>query len=157
MRCSRCGKNEASVFLKSIVNNQVVERRLCLPCAQAAQTGAASAASPIFDLLSALGKRVSRPRRPPACGRCGLTYAEFRKTGRLGCADCYESFAVPLKDLLKRIHGTSAHSGKAPAAFLKARGARELASMRKELENAIRAERYEAAARLRDKIRKLEG
>ena len=95
------------------------------------------------------------------CSRCGMTYRQFRKQGRFGCSDCYQAFAAELQRLMKRIHGARAHVGKRPQAKSAAvepspLHTDDLASLRAELEEAVRSEAYERAAALRDRITKLE-
>ena len=86
-----------------------------------------------------------------------MTYDDFRKVGRLGCADCYVSFKRSLGGLLKRIHGSSLHLGKSPVRITKtASGKSELAELKRNLERAIENEAYEEAAALRDQIRRLQ-
>ncbi|MFH1725666.1 MAG: UvrB/UvrC motif-containing protein [Elusimicrobiota bacterium] len=161
MLCSRCQKNEATVFYKQLVNNKVTEYQFCASCAKKVKGHAAVPSSPIFELLSTLGSqlRPSEQRRPRECPRCGLKYPEFRESGLLGCPACYESFAEPLGDVVKHIHGALRHSGKSPpragAAFDDKRKAEETASLRKSLAAAVSKEDFEEAARLRDRIRRL--
>lgn len=157
MLCSRCQKNEATVFIKQLVNNKLTEAHVCLDCAQAGGL-ALGPASPVFDLLAALGGPAeAKPKRKErACSACGLKLAEFQKTGYLGCPDCYASFAPALGEVLQRIHGTDRHRGKAPPGAREKRDREELAGLRKTLEAAIAAEKFEEAARLRDRIRGLE-
>ena len=50
-------------------------------------------------------------RGADACARCGATLQDFRESGRLGCAECYQAFEVPLRDLLRRLHGSTHHMG----------------------------------------------
>ena len=55
--------------------------------------------------------RRPAPSRRDACARCGATLQDFRETGRLGCPDCYRTFEAPLRDLLRRLHGSTHHLG----------------------------------------------
>jgi protein arginine kinase activator len=86
-----------------------------------------------------------------------LTYSQFAQSGLLGCAHCYEDLEPHLVPLIKRVHGAENHQGKAPkriGGLVKAQ--RELAGARVALQQAISAEKFEEAARLRDRIRELE-
>jgi protein arginine kinase activator len=87
-----------------------------------------------------------------------MTYDDFRKVGRLGCADCYTTFKRSLSSLLKRIHGSPIHIGKSPMRLIKPAKASkaELLELRRKLERAIGNEEFEEAARLRDQIRRVE-
>lgn len=154
MLCSRCQKNEASVFVKELVNNQISEAQYCLSCAKPVES--VPGLPPVFAWLSTMaGGKAHSPRVAP-CRTCGLRFSDFKKSGRLGCADCYQSFERPLTDLLKRIHGASEHCGKAPTDEPGKLRKKELARLKKELSEAVEKESFEAAARLRDRIRKLE-
>ena len=150
MTCGSCGKNEASVFYKKLEGGMLSEHHLCAHCAKKARSEAAS--SPFFNFLSMLGKGPRPPLpKPLECGRCGLPYEEFRKSGRLGCAGCYESFAAPLDGVLDRYHGAKEHAGKAPL-----RSPEAIKALRAELEDAVAREDFESAARLRDRLVRLE-
>ena len=92
------------------------------------------------------------------CPQCGIKFVEFRNTGRLGCAHDYEAFRDELVPLLENIHGEPRHCGKTPRRFPQAKKVEtELSHLRNELKQAVTREDYEAAARLRDQIKTLEG
>jgi protein arginine kinase activator len=85
-----------------------------------------------------------------------MTYEEFQKTGKLGCAHCYEEFRDQLKPLLLRIHGRSQHAGRMPALNAKDQEKKELiATLRARMEQAVSEENFEEAAQLRDRLRQL--
>jgi protein arginine kinase activator len=108
------------------------------------------------------------------CPTCKTTFSEFRQHGLLGCPDCYKVFEAQLSPLLERAHdGGVKHLGKTPRRALggghaapppvtkpasvldlEDREAR-LRRIRKELDSAVQAEKYELAAKLRDEIRKI--
>jgi protein arginine kinase activator len=91
------------------------------------------------------------------CTRCGFTYDDFKKTQRLGCPDCYNTFQVQINKILRKIHGSIKHAGKTPGKTSKATKIRkEIEKLRKELQDAISLEEYERAAVLRDKIKEAE-
>jgi len=82
---------------------------------------------------------------------------EFRNTGRLGCPQDYRVFRDELVPLLENIHGETRHSGKSPRrAPLSQQIQSELMQLRNKLKNSVNKEDYEEAARIRDRIRKLE-
>ena len=158
MLCQECQKNEANIFFKGILQNKVIQWSLCSDCAKEKGLEPGAASSPLFsiaDFLSGLGEMGKSPK----CSACGLRYSQFKQTGLLGCSRCYESFAAQLEPLLKRIHGTSQHSGKRrePPAKNAAHpeAAKELQQLKEALRRAIQREEYEKAAQIRDQIRKL--
>lgn len=167
MLCSNCKKNEASVLFKQLVDNQVTQLGLCAQCAQAAELPV-PASGPLFHLLAQLGgARKTAAGRETVCRACGLRYEEFRRSGMLGCPDCYESFRSRLEQVLKSIHGATRHNGKQPhlprARKETGRPAphsprpEDAARLREQLKAALKTENYEEAARLRDLLRELEG
>ena len=161
MVCELCKQTQATVHLTEIVNEQMSELHLCEACAN--QKGAqVESHFGLADLLSELADFGKTPESSEevstkACSACGMTYDDFRKVGRLGCAQCYQTFKRSLGGLLKRIHGTPVHLGKSPARLVKpAKAKTELAELKKKLGRAIEQEAFEEAARLRDQIRRME-
>ena len=86
-----------------------------------------------------------------------MSLDEFRKKGRLGCARDYEVFKNHIGDLLERVHGARAHVGRVPGTSdADSLRSQRLSTLKQQLEEAVRAEAYENAARLRDEIRTLD-
>ena len=77
---------------------------------------------------------------------------------RLGCAACYVSFDGHLRDLLRRLHGSSQHVGERYAipGGDSADPRAQLLDLKDQLRRAVDAENFELAADLRDRIRVLE-
>jgi len=91
------------------------------------------------------------------CSNCGLTYDEFKKTGKLGCSDCYEQFKVVLDPRIKSLQVGVKHVGKIPN--MKGKELirrRKLKTLKEEMQKLIVTEEYERAAIVRDEIKKLE-
>ena len=103
------------------------------------------------------GLREPSPADKQVCPICQITFLEFRNSGRLGCPYDYEVFRDELMPLLENIHGETRHSGKVPKrAAENTQQQTTLIQLRNELKRAVAAEDYEAAARLRDKIKGIE-
>lgn len=153
--CDQCDK-PAVVHSTVIVNGVLSETHLCEQHA-AAQGIRASAGQALPALIGELVavQPVTARVKGPVCERCGMTYAEHRQKGVLGCSDCYEAFATTLNVVLERAHGgTVQHVGKAPGRVGDAQQrAAVLQNMLRELDEAVRAEQYERAAKLRDQIK----
>jgi protein arginine kinase activator len=164
MSCDQCREREAVIHLTQIVNEQVTTLHLCERCA--AEKGVESPSgvvkTPLGSFLAAMGKNlpetVAAPRSGETCARCGGSLQDFRESGRLGCPDCYRSFETPLRDLLRRLHGSTHHLGEryaehesAPAVDHEA-----AADLREQLRLAVETENFELAAELRDRLRVLE-
>jgi len=88
------------------------------------------------------------------CPNCGFTQADFKKAGRLGCSECYHTFAEGLEGLLKTMHKGTKHVGKVPASLQQTRElADRLKSLQKKLDKAVAEEDFEQAASARDEIK----
>lgn len=159
--CDNCKKNVATVHLTEIKKGQSEEVHLCENCAKELRVPHKPPVS-VQDLLGAFmdkasGGEAAPPDENAVCDECGLTFEEFRKNPRFGCANDYKVFGRNLVPLLKKIHGSSKYIGKVPSfqdgqpVFL-----RELVSLRQKLKEAIKSEAYEQAASLRDRIIELE-
>ena len=167
MLCDICHKNEATVHLTEIVDNQITELHLCEECARqkGAQMEQHFGLADLLAGLADLGQQFEVAGKTEAkCPNCGLAYQDFRRIGRLGCSECYQTFKDSLGLLLKRIHGSTQHLGRTPAkAKTRAKVAAapvekmsEIDMLRAELQKTIEMEEFEEAARLRDKVRALE-
>ena len=160
MLCDICAKNPATVHLTEIVDDQMTELHLCEECARQKSIQMEQQFG-LSDLLAGLAEFEKPALQKEAvllkCSNCDLTYADFKKIGRLGCSECYSTFRKYLGPLLKRIHGSSLHLGKSPLKVTKALKKKiDLSSLRYELQKAIEREAFEEAAKIRDQIRELE-
>jgi protein arginine kinase activator len=164
MQCDHCGERPAAIHLTQIVNNSVTQVHLCEVCAaeKGVHTSASIAKFPLSDFLASLGKGTTKteagPEAATPCNFCGATLADFRETGRLGCPHCYATFETHLRDLLRRLHGSSQHVGEVylPPGTRAQEATRTLVDLRDQLRRAVEAENFELAAELRDRIRVLE-
>lgn len=75
---------------------------------------------------------------------------------RVGCPDCYSTFADILNPYVQKIHGATRHIGTAPAAPEQPK-ADPVADLKAQLKAALKAKITSAAASLRDEIRRMEG
>lgn len=164
--CDHCGQRPAAIHLTTIESNSVKTLHLCEQCAaeKGVQTGASVAAKfPLSDFLASMGKGAAGALPATAdaepCEFCGASLKDFRDTGRLGCSHCYATFETHLRDLLRRLHGSSQHVGKvylAPSEGGADDERRRLGELRDQLRRAVESENFELAAELRDRIRVLE-
>src|ERR1041384_4284295 len=184
MKCDHCD-NEATVHEVTVKSGVKVEKHLCESCASS-QGISVTPSTPISEMIKNYVPAHQPPPTPaPAvpgsqvkaqtCPTCKTTFSEFRQHGLLGCPDCYRIFESQLGPLLERAHdggvkhvgktprrmlggGTPAHAPVKPPASvldLEDREAR-LRRIRKELDSAVQAEKYELAAKLRDELRKMD-
>src|SRR3989338_6511730 len=160
MTCNACGQNEATIHLTEILNDQMIEVHLCEGCAE--QKG--SDFKTYFDFnkviasLTDLGAEVTTEQTGKiVCPSCGMSYEDFARTGRLGCAVCYQSFEKVLIPLVKRLQREIRHTGKIPAqAPDEVKSREELRDLHERLQKCIGSESFEEAAKIRDQIRVLE-
>ena len=113
----------------------------------------------LADLLLGIGAAEEIEKGAPAqkCAVCGFSQADFKKTGRLGCSECYETFAEGLGSLLKAMHKGTEHVGKLPERAQRVMVLNQrMRALNANLQKAVAAENYESAASLRDQIKQLE-
>lgn len=184
MHCQICQKNRATVHVTEVATEPVPakaqpgcvrsraaeERHVCALCAHSLFGLVVAVAQPkvkvnIMKLLQAAKEKSSL-----VCPDCGMSLAEFRSKGRLGCPKDYELFWPHLVPLLERVHNATAHvnqpgtpsdaeqdpDGEAAADPAEDERRAHLTDLRAKLETAIREEAYESAAKLRDAIEELE-
>lgn len=159
MQCQFCKKSPATVHLTQIVENEVKKVDLCEACAKEKGVNDPTGFS-IADLLLGLGASQKMEEANAAagsevsCPSCGFTQADFKKTGRLGCAKCYGVFAEGLDALIKGMHKGAFHTGKVPPAIRRVVAQKaEVNRLEADLKAAIGREDFETAATLRDQIK----
>ena len=159
MKCQICD-SPANVHLTEVVNKKKRAIHLCERCARERNL-IPEAPGPQLDLKALLnmlmhpfphavgGTTEPVESEPTACAACGLTLAQFKAEGRLGCALDYDVLRATLEPLLERIHRGIVHAGKSPRSV-------EVREWKRQMHAAVAAEDYEEAARLRDLIRRHE-
>jgi protein arginine kinase activator len=155
--CQPDCENEATVHLTEIVDGQMKKIDLCEACAK--EQGVTDPQGfALADLLLGLGvsQEMEQASADLECPSCGFSHADFKKSGRLGCSECYLTFVEPMEAMLKQMHKGTQHVGKVPKA-LRAQlvFSRKHESLATQLQQAIEAENYEEAARLRDQMKEL--
>lgn len=179
MKCDFCDQ-EATVHELTRKNGVKLERHLCERCARD-QGIPVQSNTPIEEILKHFvvaappAQGAAGPARPksapgtPVCPSCGLSFTDFKQSGTLGCAGCYRAFESQLGVIAERFHeGGCLHVGKtlkrgAPAPPARQAGAapgsddrvQRIQTLRRQLEEAIKGEQYERAARLRDDLKRL--
>jgi len=168
IRCLKCRKRTASVKLVRIVDGKARSIYLCQECAAEVspfhkQTFSLQEA--IEKVLTQLIEKQSAEQETdeaasgPRCPSCGTTLTAYRKSFLLGCAQCYQVFGGALDPQLRRLHGSTRHVGRVPRMVGKPLDdvAVTVTALKKELASAVSSEDFEKAARLRDRIRHLQG
>ena len=172
MLCEKCGRRKSVIFYRENIGGKVSTFNLCAECADsmkrsgeledfsAALTGLGyPLLAPEDTVLREIPALTASPDAPQGsiCPRCGASLSDISASAGAGCADCYAAFARELEPLLNTYGGRLTHIGAVPAGYRARRErARQAAALRTELSAAVKAERFEDAVALRDRIRKLE-
>ena len=159
MLCQSCEKRQATTHIKTILNGELKEFNLCPECA--AKLGYGSFFGNIgLDLNKLFGSFMDgfiSEKSPKRCQCCGSSFEDIAKAGKVGCAECYNTFYEELLPSIQRIHGRTSHTGKlAHSAGTEVKIRSEISKYKAELEKAIKAQEFEKAAELRDRIKELE-
>ncbi|MDY7220603.1 UvrB/UvrC motif-containing protein [Halalkalibacterium halodurans] len=169
MKCQECQQRPATLHFTKIINGEKTEFHICEQCAkEKGEHFPGSNSFSIHQLLSGLlDFEQPKPQDPQAqqtikrsltCEKCGMTYEQFARVGRFGCASCYQTFSPKLDPVFKRVHsGNVAHRGKVPKRIgggIEIR--RQIRALKETLKQHIEREEFEEAALVRDQIRSLE-
>ena len=161
--------------MTEIVDGQRSESHLCQACAQKEGITIKSQLS-LNELLSSLiaahqqADEQETDAIEKSCPACGMTIEMFRKNALLGCPKDYEVFGKSLQTIIEKAHdGNLIHKGKIPPGVpqqvlgsdtekdeTKAKNESEIESIKNQLDEAVRREDYELAARLRDQLKALQ-
>ncbi len=159
MLCDLCKQNVATVHLTQMIEGKTKKVDLCEACSKDKGVDDPTGFS-LADLLLGLGAAQEIEQASGGnelkCPNCGFTQADFKKAGRLGCSECYQTFSEALEGLLKTMHKSTKHTGKIPQALRETQDlADRLKSLEKKLEKAVAEENFESAVTLRDEIKEL--
>ncbi|HBM80298.1 MAG: UvrB/UvrC motif-containing protein [Clostridiales bacterium] len=170
MLCEICNERPATVHITKIINGVKSEFHICEQCAR--ERNEFNIGSDVTDfvapfsfsniltgLMDFTGNNpvTYQTEKHIKCPACGLDFEEFKRTGMLGCSECYHAFADRLEPIIKRIHGNTQHTGKVPrrtGGLIRIK--RDTERLKYELKKAIDSEEFEKAAKLRDRIKELE-
>ena len=176
MICDICHINEATIHVQEINKGEKKTLNICSHCASEhslaeKEINGFNLAEILYNISSQMMNAKGEGGEEPAilnpdfisddtslikCS-CGWDTVKFKETGRLGCPECYNTFAALLHDALKSMHKGTFHMGKQPGNAVGTSGAvaAKILSYQKELELAVQKEDYEKAAKLRDIINDL--
>ncbi|MCL1911103.1 MAG: UvrB/UvrC motif-containing protein [Leptospirales bacterium] len=165
MLCERCKKEDAAIHLTEITRGKRSEVHLCDACA--GEIGLNSRLSnfsiSVPGMFSFVESDEQQAGELPLCGVCGTNFVIYAKQGKLGCPECYHYLEGPISGVIKSCHGDKKHSGKIPSVLAETEIIPETESLlndnifdidelKEDLLAAVRDERYEDAALLRDRI-----
>lgn len=176
MLCENCNQNEATIHYTEVINGVKTERHLCAKCMQELDynmEGEFPFSKLIRGILSshlAADSKETNPLLHLSCDKCGMTYQDFTKIGKFGCGECYNVFGPLILDNIKKIQGSSMHTGRkyksAPEnvdlstdelSYATPDDETKLKRLSEELREALAVEDYEQAAKLRDEMRLIRG
>lgn len=161
MVCDVCKEADSVIELTQIEGTGVRLLHLCERCAaeRGVETSASAPKPQISDFLQSVHQAMQATQGDAArCAFCSSTFRDFRSTGRLGCAHCYDAFEKSMRDLLRRVHGSSQHIGRRyePHTGGELEDGGTLNELRDRLKRAIDSEQFELAADIRDRLRGME-
>ena len=172
MLCQHCNKNEATTHIKKNINGHHEEMYLCSKCAEdlgvmeefkMPSMNDLFANSFIGNFLGAGVAAMNSLAGVDRCHTCGSSFNDIVNSGHIGCSDCYEKFSDRLEPSIRKIHGKTKHIGKfisydeqeEPKKAEPEAEKNQLDTLREQLKDAIKDQRFEEAAVLRDKIKEL--
>lgn len=169
MKCERCKENEADVTVTETVNGRTQKKYLCSRCAAEAElidpaifgdflnSGVGLISSLMGNMFKSAGTAADRSGTDKRCDLCGMSLQELMREGRAGCPRCYGTFERELERTVGKLHGDTVHKGKVPAGLQRDMDKKaKIEALRQKISEAVAAENYEEAARLRDEIREIE-
>ena len=166
MLCSKCGQREATTHYQQTINGKTIVMNVCPECAK--ELGLSqmfhgfsglnfNIADVFAGLLESLSSSLLPTQESAVYPECHSDLKTIINSGKIGCARCYTTFRNELIPTIEQLHGKVYHQGKLPrSAGEAARQKAHLSSLKKKLEEAIRTQDFENAAKYRDEIRELE-
>ncbi len=181
MKCDNCGKREATVRYSENINGRVRELHLCEKCSRELGIDRMDFSMPIdfSNFFAGLLGEFESPELMPMfdsmkglrCESCGYDFDDILNTGKFGCANCYDTFESRLDPIIRKIQGSNQHIGrlgkvtehkidvkpeKKSKSTKQSKQKNEIEELKEKLKIAVKEERYEDAAKLRDEIAKKE-
>ena len=164
MLCQKCQKKEANYLMSQNIDG--VEKRvaLCSDCAK--EEGYDQMAGSLFhdfgeDFFSfggfqPFGSLISHAAKMLSCPTCGFTQQDVQQLGRVGCADCYDTFQDLLDPAIRRVQRGRVHQGKVPKGVAAPQKEQNnIAKLEAQLQQCIKEENFEQAAKIRDELKQL--
>ena len=177
MKCENCGNNEANVKYTQIINGEKKQMFLCEECSEKLGINDIHFNMPInfssflTDFFNDMNDMSFMPTlgavNPLKCSKCGLMWDDFLHTGKFGCSNCYENFETRINPILRSIQGATNHVGRIGNVIQgntvkqnlderieDNKTVSKIEKLKEDLKQAVKEERYEDAAKIRDEIKK---
>lgn len=179
MKCENCGNNEANVKYTQIINGEKKQMFLCEECNQKLGINDIHFNMPInftsflTDFFSDMNDISLMPTLGEnnllKCSKCGLIWDDFLHTGKFGCSNCYDDFESRINPILRSIQGATNHVGRIgniiqgnnvkqnlDEKMEENKNISKIEKLKEDLKQAVKEERYEDAAKIRDEIKREE-
>lgn len=155
MKCDRCGK--PSVYHSTLIVNGVSQNtHLCRECAIKEGVFSKAPNSLFDDMFSTFADFLPfESVEDINCPVCKTTLKQFKSSGILGCPNCYQAFQDEISKIIKRIAPYSQHKQISDTKATKKTKTDKITELRLEMAQAVKEERYEDAAKIRDEIKKI--
>ncbi|MCE2454809.1 MAG: UvrB/UvrC motif-containing protein [Gemmatimonadetes bacterium] len=145
--------------MTQIVNDESSKHLLCEECAAMRVLSAPDHKTTLQGMLDQLLSvdPAGQAGVSPVCRFCGLSFGGFRSSGQLGCPECYRTFDDRIRSIVDRVHGATRHVGKIhlPPDPSRPDLVMLVDGLKRKLESAVRAEDFERAAEIRDRLHEI--
>ena len=159
MLCEKCKKNQATTYIKTIINGKYSEKHLCSECYKEENDFAGGfSVGDMFSSMFGDSHYSGLQNGVTHCPLCGSSINDISNTGKAGCPECYKTFRKQLLPFIKRVHGSVSHTGKSLNKLPVSENTEksELQKLKEQLQVLISEEKFEEAAKVRDRIKELE-
>lgn len=161
MICSNCGVAQGVIEVRYTAGERVRRVYLCPACAREQGIHTESVREPdateLYATLLAGGSERDRADDTDRCDFCATSWAQIRRSGEAGCAQCYAVFAADISRLLTGASKEPLHSGRLPQSLQTFRTLivdRE--NLKESLRTAVESEEFERAAEIRDRLARMD-
>ena len=156
-KCDKCGKQ--SVYRSTLIVNGVSQTtNLCRDCAIKEGVFVDEPTSLFDEFFSPFVGFVPFERvEDVVCPVCKTTLKQFKTSGLLGCANCYDVFSKEISKIIGKIAAHSEHKQESiKQTKTKQSNENKIDELKRELAQAVKEERYEDAGKIKKQIQKLE-
>ena len=162
MLCDLCHEHQAAIFMEQTSSTGRKRKiNLCIQCAvqRRISTDPRNIESSLGELFKELAanSKVVQAKNSRVCPVCGTAVAEVKRTGKVGCPECYAIFKTDIRKYLERRGITGNYTGSLPERLSTVHSVlNDRMVLQDKLEKAIATEDYEKAAMYRDYLKALE-
>lgn len=146
MVCDKCGVD--TNYYKTIKQSDKLEY-VCLSCYEQHEQQNEFHIGSFFDSMNQ--EDMNQIKHVDACPVCGATMEDFKKTGLLGCGECYTHFISELLPFIQQMQGSTHYMGKhlnVTQSILE----RQKEEIEEQIRECVLKEDYEKAAQLKKQL-----